>query len=106
MTTDNLQEISAQIVHEDTASFDARQILEQMKQEAAKEAAKAAEENRIPGARTGVLTPLNTKPSKYDNFLAQEYDGQISLVMPEAERVEKQITGQLSIEDIMAEWKR
>ena len=105
MTTDNLQEISAQIVHEDTASFDARQILEQMKQEAAKEAAKAAEENRIPGARTGVLTPLNTKPSKYDNFLAQEYDGQISLVMPEAERVEKQITGQLSIEDIMAEWE-
>ena len=60
MTTDNLQEISAQIVHEDTASFDARQILEQMKQEAAKEAAIAAEENRIPGARTGVLTPLNT----------------------------------------------
>lgn len=105
MTTDNLQEISAQIVHEDTASFDARQILEQMKQEAAKEAAIAAEENRIPGARTGVLTPLNTKPSKYDNFLAQEYDGQISLVMPEAERVEKQITGQLSIEDIMAEWE-
>ena len=105
MTTDNLQEISTQIVHEDTASFDARQILEQMKQEAAKEAAKAAEENRIPGARTGVLTPLNTKPSKYDNFLAQEYDGQISLVMPEAERVEKQITGQLSIEDIMAEWE-
>ena len=105
MTTDNLQEISAQIVHEDTASFDARQILEQMKQEAVKEAAIAAEENRIPGARTGVLTPLNTKPSKYDNFLAQEYDGQISLVMPEAERVEKQITGQLSIEDIMAEWE-
>jgi len=49
MTTDNLQEISAQIVHDDTASFDARQILEQMKQEAAKEAAIAAEENRIPG---------------------------------------------------------
>ena len=45
------------------------------------------------------------KPSKYDNLLSQEYDGQISLVVPEAERVEKQITGQLSIEDIMAEWE-
>lgn len=104
MDTDNLQEISAQIVQEDTSSFDAQQILEQMKQEAARKA-KEAQENRIPGARTGVLTPLNTKPSKYDNLLAQEYDGQISLVMPEAERVEKQITGQLSIEDIMAEWE-
>ncbi len=39
-------------------------------------------------------------------MLSQEYDGQISLVVPEAEKVEKQITGQLSIEDIMAEWER
>lgn len=104
MDTDNLQEISAQIVKEDTAAFDARQILEQMKQETQKNAG-LSEENQIPGARTGVLTPLNTKPSKYDNILAQEYDGQISLVVPETERVEKQITGQLSIEDIMAEWE-
>ncbi len=106
MDKDHLQEISAQIVREDTAAFDAQQILEQMKQEVYREA-KAAEddENRIPGARTGVLTPLNTKPSRYDNILSQEYDGQISLVMPEEERIEKQITGQLSIEDIMAEWE-
>ena len=104
MDTDHLQEISAQIVREDTAAFDARQILEQMKQETYRNA-EAADENRIPGTDTGVLTPLNTKPSKYDNILSQEYDGQISLVMPETERVEKQITGQLSIEDIMAEWE-
>lgn len=106
MDTDDLQEISAQIAKEDTASFDAQQILEQMKQEAKQpQQAAALEPDRIPGARTGVLTPLNTKPSKYDNILSQEYDGQISLVVPEAERVEKQITGQLSIEDIMAEWE-
>ena len=106
MDTDHLQAISAQIVQEDTASFDAQQILEQMKQEAVKNAErKASDPNRIPGARTGVLTPLNAQPTKYDNILSQEYDGQISLVMPEAERVEKQITGQLSIEDIMAEWE-
>ena len=107
MDTDDLQEISAQIAKEDTASYDAQQILEQVKQDAVQpqrqEAAFAPD--RIPGARTGVLTPLNTKPSKFDNILSQEYDGQISLVVPETERVEKQITGQLSIDDIMAEWE-
>ncbi|MDE6386557.1 MAG: hypothetical protein K2L82_01980 [Lachnospiraceae bacterium] len=106
MDTDDLQEISTQIAKEDTASFDAQQILEQMKQEAKQpQQAAVVEPDRIPGARTGVLTPLNTKPSKFDNILSQEYDGQISLVVPETERVEKQITGQLSIEDIMAEWE-
>lgn len=44
--------------------------------------------------------------SKFDNILSQEYDGQISLVVPESEKIEKQITGQMSIEDIMAEWER
>lgn len=39
-------------------------------------------------------------------MLSQEYDGQISLVVPESEKVEKQITGQMSIEDILAEWER
>lgn len=39
-------------------------------------------------------------------MLSQEYDGQISLVVPEQEKIEKQITGQLSIEDIMAEWEK
>ena len=39
-------------------------------------------------------------------MLSQEYDGQISLVIPEAEKMEKQITGQLSIDDIMAEWEQ
>lgn len=34
MDTDDLQEISAQIAKEDTASYDAQQILEQMKQDA------------------------------------------------------------------------
>lgn len=107
MDTGDLQEISAQIAQEDTAALDAKQILEQMKQETIKPQQKmeASTPDRIPGARTGVLTPLNTKPSKFDNILSQEYDGQISLVVPETERVEKQITGQLSIEDIMAEWE-
>nr|WP_308624905.1 hypothetical protein [uncultured Eisenbergiella sp.] len=40
------------------------------------------------------------------NYLAQEYDGQISLVVPEGYQVEKQITGQMNIEDIMKEWEK
>lgn len=45
-------------------------------------------------------------PKELANVLAQESDGQISLVMPEAESIEKQITGQMNIEDILAEWER
>ena len=50
-------------------------------------------------------TPVEP-PKELANVLAQESDGQISLVMPEAESIEKQITGQMNIEDILAEWER
>ena len=43
---------------------------------------------------------------EFEKFLAQEYDGQISLVVPEAEIIEKQITGQMNIAEIMAEWEQ
>ncbi len=46
------------------------------------------------------------KPSGFEQMLSQEYDGQISLVVPSRDSVEKQITGQLNITDIMAEWER
>lgn len=42
----------------------------------------------------------------YDHILSMENDGQISLVVPEQSRVEKQITGQLSIEEVLKEWER
>ena len=56
-------------------------------------------------SNTGVIRTFH-KPSGYDDILSQEYDGQISLVVPEEEKIEKQITGQLSIDDVMAEWER
>ena len=56
-------------------------------------------------SNTGVIRTFH-KPSGYDNILSQEYDGQISLVVPEEAKIEKQITGQLSIDDVMAEWER
>lgn len=43
--------------------------------------------------------------SEYERLLSQEYDGQISLVVPEEEKLEKQITGQMNIVDILAEWE-
>ena len=45
-------------------------------------------------------------PKEMAKVLSMEADGQISFVMPEKEALEKQITGQISIEDIMAEWER
>jgi len=45
-------------------------------------------------------------PEKMGHLLSQEYDGQISLVMPEEEKIEKQITGQMNLEDILAEWEK
>ncbi len=101
MDTGELREAGAQLAKEDTVSLDTQQIINQMKQDAAK----PHEENRIPGAKTGTLTPLNADPTEFDKILSQEYDGQISLVVPDAARIEKQITGQLSINDIMAEWE-
>lgn len=42
----------------------------------------------------------------YDDMVSLEGDGQISMNIPEQEMVEKQITGQISIEDVLAEWER
>ena len=73
-------------------------------QEAVKPVIPAASPNPAV-SNTGVIRTFH-KPSGFDHILSQEYDGQISLVMPEEEKIEKQITGQLSIEDVMAEWER
>lgn len=51
------------------------------------------------------LSQINP-PEKMGRLLSQEYDGQIRLVVPEGESVEKQITGQLNLEDILAEWEK
>ena len=77
---------------------------EENRREAAGEKIPAASANSAI-SNTGVIKAFH-KPSGYDNILTQEYDGQISLVVPEQDKVEKQITGQLSIEDIMTEWEK
>ena len=47
-----------------------------------------------------------TDDEKFNQFWGMEYDGQMSLVVPEAsDDDDKQITGQLRLEDILAEWE-
>ena len=68
-------------------------------------------ENALNGQ--SMVTPENkyaniaqdTPPVSMQKMLSQEYNGQISLVVPEQEKVEKQITGQLNIEDVLSEWE-
>lgn len=55
-------------------------------------------------SNTGVIETFN-RGSSMDDILSQEYDGQISLVVPEESHVEQQITGQISIDDVMREWE-
>ena len=45
-------------------------------------------------------------PTNMEELLSQEYDGQISLVVAEETKVEKQITGQMNIEDVLGEWEK
>lgn len=96
LNEDELQKASEEIVRDDTLVFDAQKIIEEMTREAERLQARAIREQAM----------ALQKPSEYDKYLAQEYDGQISIVLPDAEKIEKQITGQLSIDDIMAEWEQ
>ena len=83
-------------VREDTADL----VMDQIKQE------------KLEGDREEAVDPesvaaVQSEPPKaLANVLAMESDGQISLVLPDSYKVEKQITGQLRIEDILAEWER
>ncbi len=45
-------------------------------------------------------------PKEMAEVLSQEANGQISIVLPESVAIEKQITGQMKLEDILVEWER
>ena len=44
--------------------------------------------------------------TKFDKILGMEYDGQISMLVPDFEKVEKQITGQLRLDEVLVEWEK
>ena len=45
-------------------------------------------------------------PRSMEEILSQDYDGQISMVVPPQVSVEKQITGQMNIEEVLSEWEK
>ncbi|MBO5069995.1 MAG: tetratricopeptide repeat protein [Roseburia sp.] len=44
--------------------------------------------------------------TNFQELLAEDYDGQMSLFVPEEGAREPQVSGQMSIEDVLAEWER
>lgn len=56
------------------------------------------EESQIP--------EIAPEPIVYEEILSEDEDGQISLYVPEQDVLEKQITGQMTIEDILNEWEK
>ena len=99
------EEKIAQVIEPDKASA----VMQQMREEAKAAEKQQTVETAIPvtdGLGTATYQILPEVPAPLAEMLSQESDGQISLVVPEEERVEKQITGQMSIEDILAEWER
>lgn len=42
----------------------------------------------------------------FKELLAEEHDGQLEMYMPEKTALEHQITGQMSIEEVLAEWEK
>ncbi len=62
-------------------------------------------EDEVPGA---VIHPNASyqMPSHLENMLAQESDGQISMAVQPQPEVEKQITGQISIEEYLGNWEK
>lgn len=81
-------------------------ILEEMRKEVQESAGTEAE--TMTDTQTGDMTEwrVEQRPTKFDKMLGMDYDGQISMVMPEAEKIEKQITGQICLEDVLIEWEK
>ena len=58
------------------------------------------EEESIPAVDMDTSLQIN-----FQSILSEESDGQISLVMDEKTALERQITGQMTIADVLAEWE-
>ncbi len=89
----------------------ASQILQEMKQESLaseKKGTEEKEEESVPAtAQKGMIERrVDEKPTGFEKILGMEYDGQISMIMPDSEQVEKQITGQIRLEDVLVEWEK
>ncbi len=61
-------------------------------------------QDEVPGAviRPNVRYKIN---NHFDKMLSQDYDGQISMAIDDEKQVEQQITGQISINDLLSDWE-
>ncbi len=48
----------------------------------------------------------DTLKMNFKEYLQEEYDGQMSIFVPDAPEVERQIAGQMTIDEIMEDWER
>ncbi|MBO4458644.1 MAG: hypothetical protein J5802_13075 [Butyrivibrio sp.] len=62
-------------------------------------------EDEVPGAVIHPNASYNMT-SQYDNMLAQEHDGQLSMAVEKDPAIERQITGQISIAEYIQNWEQ
>ncbi len=97
--TDDMTEIAVQLEEEP--------VLEEEKQKEAESVPPPVDmEEPDEPVKADTPTPILKRKQSYEKVLGMEYDGQMSLIIPDFEKVEKQITGQLKIDDVLAEWER
>ena len=48
----------------------------------------------------------NSLKSNFKELLAEDYDGQISMYVPDKGATEPQVTGQMSIDEVLADWEK
>lgn len=98
---------------QDTESFDSLQIEEVDEETLEPEMQETevffGETDQLPTVEEQIdfdLQSVQRTRNPFEEALSMEPDGQISLVMPDVQQVDKQITGQMNIEDVMREWER
>lgn len=65
-----------------------------------------SEEQKEPVPQKSAEKTMKQKKNQYEDLLAQENDGQICLAVSSGGEIERQITGQMSIGDILLEWEK
>lgn len=62
-------------------------------------------EEELPHIATDAEIDKSLK-NDFQEYLAEDYDGQISMYVPERGTAEPQITGQMSIDEVLADWEK
>lgn len=111
--TGNLQEAIKKNIEEIMQATEAGEVSENM--EAIKElvgdlpftkVVEKAPTEELPVIQAEEKKINQTLELNFREYLEEEYDGQMSLFVPDMPEVEPQVAGQMSIDEIMADWER